>query len=338
MKIIRLLSLFFFLAAGTASAQDVHFSLPAFSPLFLNPAQTGAFNGDHRFSGIFRQQWKSVPVPYMTGGISWDAPVYGNLRKDNALGLGVLALYDRAGDGRLSRTAFQISISYNRKLAKRHFVGMGFQAGLTRRSFDPARLSFDNQWNGDNYDPNLGSGENFTRTSFLYPDLSCGLHWMYDGEKVQARLGGALFHLNRPNQTFYSANQSALPFRWTAYTDVVFPISNKMDISINAIFQQQDAYRETLAGAGLRYHLNKKRGRELSIFAGSRYRFGDAVIAYGGLEYQNAWQALISYDINTSGFNDATNGRGGPEIAVIYIIHKHANVERLPTTRICPVF
>ena len=53
-------------------AQDIHFSQFNNSPLNLNPAQTGLFNGDWRFVGNLRNQWSSVPVPYRTFSLSTD--------------------------------------------------------------------------------------------------------------------------------------------------------------------------------------------------------------------------------------------------------------------------
>ena len=53
----------------TGMAQDIHFSQFYFSPLNLNPAATGIFDGDYRIAGNHRQQWRSVTTPYTTFGI-----------------------------------------------------------------------------------------------------------------------------------------------------------------------------------------------------------------------------------------------------------------------------
>ena len=47
-------------------SQDIHFSNWQMSPLNLNPANTGMFEGDGRIIFNYRNQWKSVPVPYNT--------------------------------------------------------------------------------------------------------------------------------------------------------------------------------------------------------------------------------------------------------------------------------
>ena len=44
------------LTMNVAKAQDIHFSQYYASPLTLNPALTGKFNGHFRVSGIYRDQ------------------------------------------------------------------------------------------------------------------------------------------------------------------------------------------------------------------------------------------------------------------------------------------
>src|SRR3546814_14835028 len=49
--------------AHGAFAQDPHLSQYYSSPLFLNQALTGMFNGDFRLSGNQKTQWGSIPTP-----------------------------------------------------------------------------------------------------------------------------------------------------------------------------------------------------------------------------------------------------------------------------------
>src|SRR5687767_6335292 len=51
---------------------DPHFSQYYVYPSWLNPALTGAFDGTYRVSGIYRNQWGNVSVPYQTPGVSVD--------------------------------------------------------------------------------------------------------------------------------------------------------------------------------------------------------------------------------------------------------------------------
>src|SRR3546814_18997064 len=50
--------------AHGAFAQDPHLSQYYSSPLFLNPALTGMFNGEFRLSGNQKTQWGRITNPY----------------------------------------------------------------------------------------------------------------------------------------------------------------------------------------------------------------------------------------------------------------------------------
>ncbi|MEM6697047.1 MAG: type IX secretion system membrane protein PorP/SprF, partial [Bacteroidota bacterium] len=66
MKAVKLLLIIAVsLSLSRVSAQDIHFSQIGYSPLNLNPALTGIFEGDMRFTGNYRQQWNPV-VNYQT--------------------------------------------------------------------------------------------------------------------------------------------------------------------------------------------------------------------------------------------------------------------------------
>jgi len=63
-------------------------------------------------------------------------------------------------------------------------------------------------------------------------------------------------------------------------------------------------------------------------------RLGDALIPKIAVEY-NSWYAGVSFDINTSSFKEATNGRGGPEFSLIYTFAKSRPLSQL---KACPIF
>ena len=69
----KAIAIFLVLGFFTIKAQDIHFSLWDMSPLNLNPAMTGQFDGDYRFNGNHRNQWSSVTVPFTTYSLSGDA-------------------------------------------------------------------------------------------------------------------------------------------------------------------------------------------------------------------------------------------------------------------------
>ena len=63
----NLLILFLSVAvANTATAQDPNFSQFFASPLTLNPALTGKFDGVYRIAGNYRNQWPTISNAFVT--------------------------------------------------------------------------------------------------------------------------------------------------------------------------------------------------------------------------------------------------------------------------------
>jgi hypothetical protein len=72
----RLIILFLFSAfVDAVVAQDIHYSQFYNSPLNINPAKTGIFNGDKRINLSHRNQWRSI-VPWTTFTASYDQKFY----------------------------------------------------------------------------------------------------------------------------------------------------------------------------------------------------------------------------------------------------------------------
>ena len=58
-----------------------------------------------------------------------------------------------------------------------------------------------------------------------------------------------------------------------------------------------------------------------TFFGGLYYRTRDAGYIVAGMDYDN-WRVGLSYDLNISDLRPASNGRGGLEISVVYIMRK----------------
>ncbi|RMG79537.1 MAG: type IX secretion system membrane protein PorP/SprF, partial [Bacteroidetes bacterium] len=335
---IRSLLTVLFLLPFLVNAQDVHFSQYYNSPLTINPALSGLSGADFRFSGTYRSQWSSALSPYTTfyGGADW---MYFNPRKTNGFfSAGFVLSHDDAGDSNLKTTGIGISGAYTHALGAENFLTIGILAGLGQRTFDLNNLTWDNQFNGDVFDPNRPSRENFDNGSYFFPDMGIGLNWHGQKTDTRARLdvGVAAFHINQPNQSFSKSHEIKLPVRWSLYFLPVIQVADKIDLLLQGTAQMQGPDFEALGGGAGRFHLSTKRARELAIQLGVGYRFnsiGDAIIPGIEVHYQT-WRVGFTYDVNVSGFSEATNRNGGPEITVRYIIKK---VRPLKAFKNCPL-
>ena len=98
-------------------AQDPHFSQYFASPLTLNPAMTGYFDGDHRASANFRQQWWSLGSPFVTSTLSFDSKIMQlKLPEKDIFGAGIMALFDQSLGGSFNSINIAASGSYHKAL------------------------------------------------------------------------------------------------------------------------------------------------------------------------------------------------------------------------------
>src|SRR5580765_6542761 len=178
-------------------AQDIHYSQFYASPLTLNPALTGINDCNYRVGIMYRSQWKSVTTPYTTPSISFDINnVLQRIIKTGTLSLGALVLNDKAGEGDLSDLSILGSIAYQRPLTSNRKLNLsiGLQMGYVQKKLDFAKLTFENQFNGVDFDPTMSNGENF-KDKFGYFDLNAGLYLSYlVGKRSNIFLGGSFYH------------------------------------------------------------------------------------------------------------------------------------------------
>ena len=164
MKRVFILSLFVATVFKTITAQDPHFSQIQYNPLYLNPAFAGVteYGKANRLAGLYRDQWRTLPVPYSTTTATYDRTLK-KFPKGWLLGGGLSFLYDRAGDGHLSIFNPNLTMNFGKYFNKeKQLLTVGITAGITVKTLDYLGLQFDNQYNGSSFDPNLPSSEAFS--------------------------------------------------------------------------------------------------------------------------------------------------------------------------------
>src|ERR1700733_11643759 len=131
-----------------AKAQDPPFSQFFSSPLTLNPALTGKFDGTLRVAGNYRNQWPAFNNVYTTSTLSVDFPIMQkHIPENDTWGLGILALTDKAGGGILTNNYISLSTSYHKALDEDGYsqIGIGFQGTYGQKKLDNSKLYFEDQ-------------------------------------------------------------------------------------------------------------------------------------------------------------------------------------------------
>ena len=116
------------------NAQDIHFSQFYASPLTLNPAMTGFVNGDCRAGVIYRNQWKSVTVPFITISGAYEHKFV--LENEDQVGAGLVLVSDQSGDANFTILKGHLSGAYHKVLNPNHQIAIGFQPGYVQKSID----------------------------------------------------------------------------------------------------------------------------------------------------------------------------------------------------------
>jgi len=311
---IMVLCLVAALGGNTLSAQvDPHFSQYYVYPSWLNPALTGAFDGDYRVSGIYRSQWGNISSPFSTQGLS------GEFTTDKNANVGITVLNQKAGNGGYNYTTAYGNFAYTgvRFGANgNQRVVMGLQLGLIRRNFNPSKLTFGDQWNPvTGYNAGTATADVFTQTSATSFDAGAGLLY-YDaepGKKVNIFGGFSLSHITTPTDKFSATGNAKLPIRYTAHGGVRLTISEQLTITPNLLYLRQGTSEEKMFGA----YAQMKASEETDVMLGMNYRIKDAIAPYVGFTYKNMVLGA-SYDVNTSSLGKMTHGANSFEISLSF--------------------
>ncbi|MBL4736275.1 MAG: PorP/SprF family type IX secretion system membrane protein [Flavobacteriales bacterium] len=315
----------FLLLAVTVPGQDIHFSQFSQTPLLVNPALTGLFNGDIRVHLNYKNQWKSVATPYKTYALSYDMSMLKKKWDHSYLGLGFFAFSDKAGDTEFGTTQFNLSLSGVVSLNDAHRISAGLQGGFAQKSMNTSALQWGNQFDQGTYDPSLAPAETSDFSPFTHGDFSAGLNWNFlVGEQTMTNAGVALFHVNKPQQEFVTLSSERLYSRLVVHLDGHIGIANSNWAFLPSIlYLNQGPSTEINFGTMVRYQLREESKytgyiTESAVSLGGHYRNGDSFIPSILIEVAN-FALGISYDINVSGLNTVSNGRGGFEIVLRYI-------------------
>ena len=305
------------------AGQDIHFSQFYFSPLTLNPAHTGFFNGKHRIATNYKSQWKRATggSPYVTVSASYDLHILDKVMKAaDMTGFGVSVFSDKAGTGELATSGVFGSLAYHRDMLGNgmHLISMGAQGGFVQMGFDRNSLRFGDEILNDQ--PAGAGQEVFDKTNISYIDVNAGLLWNYIySDKMKFYLGVSTYHLSQPKVDFMAVgDDNILSNRVSCQAGAAIELTREWELLPNFLYMTQNASNETNFGLALKYTTSKV----AAIRGGLWYRYwqnSDAVIAMLGFEYMDLTLGM-SYDINISSLNQASNGQGSFEVAMIYIL------------------
>ncbi len=323
--------------ASVSIAQDPNFSQFFASPLTLNPALTGKFDGVYRFAMNYRNQWPSISNAYTTGTASLDMGIMKNqIPEYDQFGIGVMGFADKAGDGALTENFIGLSLAYHKNLDENgyHQIGAGFQGVYMNKRLNTAKLTFQDQLTPFGFTGVTSESFSSRQVNLSYFDLNAG--FIYSGSTNGYNnfyVGASMYHINRPKETFQQGN-FVLNARTTIQAGGKVPAGTYNYFHFAANHSMQAKAHNTMAGAAYSLNVNNSEESPTNVYLGAWYRLKDAIIPYLGLEF-GEFHIGASYDVNTSSLKPASNSRGGVEVSLIYVRkYTDPNMKKLN----CPKF
>ncbi|MCC7526019.1 MAG: PorP/SprF family type IX secretion system membrane protein [Chitinophagaceae bacterium] len=329
----RLFKLFLLLMAGVYSLPSVgysqtdpHFSQYFIQPMLLNPALTGAIEGDYRVSAVWRTQYGNT---FSTKGLSAEMPTSKNLN------LGVNLLNQSSSDKAYNYSNAYLSVAYTGVRFGSHYVTMAMQAGVLNRSFNVNKLQFGEQWvSGIGYDPSAHSSEAFYKPNVFSFDAGAGLLY-YDAtadRKVNFFGGLSAFHITRPKDPFISGGErQTMPVRYSVHAGARMMVSDLLNIVPNVLYMQQGEITEKMVGA----YVQVSTGKQADLMFGANLRLGDAISPFAGIYYKGMTVGM-SYDTNVSTKDAMEIKRNSLEVSLSYTWWRKNSMKTKPF--FCPRF
>lgn len=326
----------FFTCFTKLKAQDPHFSQFFASPLTLNPANTGNFNGDLRVSGNYRNQWPGFGNAYITSTLAVDGSFFKKtVPKADKLSGGLLLLSDQTGNGILKENHLVVSLAYQKGLdAEGHqSITVGFQGGAGNYLFDANKANFEDEISAGGF--TIPSSDILlTRDlSKLFFDVHVGLLYKLNFDNSSGLyVGGSVYHLAKPNFGFNSTNY-ILRNRYNLQGGGFNQLSFSTALHYSFQYQKQFNYREFLVGAAVSRMIIDELNTYSELYAGVWMRNNDSFIPYLGIEW-NSVRAGFSYDFNYSAKKAASGLFQTAEVSLSWILANSLNVSGIK----CPKF
>lgn len=298
-------------------AQDIHLSQFYTAQLNLNPALGGDYHGAYRLANNYSNQWGQISDPITTTTIAFDRKF---IRQYDVIDAGIILIHDQLAGLQLNNKLF-LSGSY-RKSFNGHEIAFGAQMGMVLKSISSKDLLFPDQWDygmGD-FNPNSLAGiENNLQPNQTFLDMNIGGAWSKQFGKLIPTVGFALFHINRPKDTYFGSKEK-LRIRKVLNAEAIYLMNTSFSIEPKYLLMWTTKTQNMLLGSNFKYHIKGSPVR--NIFAGALFRTGfnrnqDALIPIVGIGYKN-FDFGFSYDVNVSELSRNSSRKTTLELSLIY--------------------
>ena len=247
--------------------------------------------------------------------------------------MGFSLLSDKAGAAKINHTNALLNVSGVIKLHKSGILSVGLNGGADATSAQFTNLTWGSQFDGNTINAEKPSGEEARYRQFTTTDIGAGIAYQYASvisdqdhdDLTLLKISFGAFHLNRPNQEYWTGSQYRLPVRYTINVSAIHDFKDtRFTLQPSFLISKQYQAWQYVTGSFVKYRTRvgtKVSGlkTENAIGIGIFYRSHDSFIYK--LSYEMSDFAVgLSYDVNTSGYRTASKMLGGFEVSLRYNI------------------
>lgn len=316
LKILGALFLLAFLISfirHQARAQDPQFSQFYASPIYLNPALAGST--DRARVGVnYRNQWPSLTHSFTTMSFYLDA-----FSKAVESGFGLIVNQHEESFLKYKASEIGAIYSYKMRVSDQLIMRTGMQLSYFQKNVNFEDLVFGNQIDIANGQVIGPSGEVFDRgLTVNYLSASAG-GLLYTNNFW---LGGAMHHINEPNQSFLGNDESRLSRKFSMHAGYKVRLTDgrrlrtvkyqfqERSVTFAVNYKRQGGFNQLDAGMQLYFQPLVIGGwyRGIPIQSVNKVIKNESVIALIGLELNQDLSFGYSYDFTVSRLAGATGG------------------------------
>lgn len=334
-------TLSFILISHLTYGQDTHLTQINLSPILINPASTGMFEGFERVMLNHKNQWVNQGTKFYTSTFSADVNLLKPKRSNVAyLGLGLILSNDVGGDSKFRTKQFSTLLSVIVPVSKNGRFSLGIQGGMGQKSADLRDITFSNQFDGNEINVDWNNFEKNGITSKAYGDLSIGLifqhkvinQYLTQNDNIEFTIGAGFHHINKPIINYGFSVEENLFRKWAIHSKFKKDWKNS-DFGIESYynFYLQGEHMENIIATYFRIRINEGARitglRKKTVFSfGMSYRYKDAIAPLVKLEHGD-WNFGLSYDVTISKLGYFKRV-GGLELSIIYTNSSFALIKR----------
>ena len=332
---LALVVLFFISKWGIA--QDSHLSQFFSSPLNVNPASAGNFDGNFRFSSNYRVQWADFNNAYATTTLTGEGPLLLSKFNDaTRISLGSVLINDVTGNGLLAKQIIALGLSIRQYLDPdlNHSVAVGMQGSYARLGLNASKAEFEDELSPTGFDLSTGETLLFNGGRSSTFDFNLGLQYTgYFTSGILLYTGASAYNLNRSSISLLDPSVKN-PVRYNINIGGYKSLGSKSFIHISTQYQRQSSFQEFIYGGAFEFILVDRKALSTSAYLGMWFKDTDFIIPYLGIDW-NRFRIGFSYDIgfmSQSALTYASYQTG--EISLLWLLKSKGNIKSLQ----CPKF